>query len=676
MLRLGNGTIPYQLVFPEVFYQGNGGKGGFDAILGNPPWDKAITEPKAFFSEYAPWILDAESEGDWEGSRERLLSLDSTLGNKYEEYKLSQKSPVLIASRMNSGITDGDRFSQGHPELFVLFTTRAIERLANPASGYVGFLCGGGLISNASSKSARRAILSNSYPLALLQFDNANRLFADLPPILEFCVFACSARQSANSFRFSLRLKQYEALQKGPFEYPTLDDIAASAAAGFILGASATGNNQTSLKEGLRSWWGIDLTAEADPAKREYHKPISELIGSNDADARLHRCSREILSLGYAAFRTGPSIQQYSDIPEQRHSRWSTNLHDAISLLDSRIRGSLPSLCHYRLTVRRTCGSPKSNERSLISTLLPPGFICSDKLMTERRPFDRPAWKALVACAAWNSFILDSLARRIISTTFGLAQMSAVTLPRVTPEAELFLAHCSLRLVCLHDGYAELWHNEIGSHWREQGEQHKWPAVADADSRWQVRACIDAVVAMFYGVSRSHYETVLGSFSHRTFPKAPYLCLEAYDELKDKGLKAFIQEHDPYWDVPLNESLPKLVIDLAIPGQASASLGPLFDGAAAEVVVPAQPPIKTSSTTAVLPRTYRVAVTPTKGANSAFATIAELLRSRGVITSSDAQQATGLDAAGVRPHLQQLVQQGLAVTEGQRRGMRYRRVDG
>jgi predicted ArsR family transcriptional regulator len=53
-----------------------------------------------------------------------------------------------------------------------------------------------------------------------------------------------------------------------------------------------------------------------------------------------------------------------------------------------------------------------------------------------------------------------------------------------------------------------------------------------------------------------------------------------------------------------------------------------------------------------------------------------LLRSRGVITSSDAQQATGLDAAGVRPHLQQLVQQGLAVTEGQRRGMRYRRLDG
>jgi predicted ArsR family transcriptional regulator len=62
--------------------------------------------------------------------------------------------------------------------------------------------------------------------------------------------------------------------------------------------------------------------------------------------------------------------------------------------------------------------------------------------------------------------------------------------------------------------------------------------------------------------------------------------------------------------------------------------------------------------------------------NGAFATIAELLRGHVVITSSDAQQATGLDAAGVRPHLQRLVSEGLAVTEGQRRGMRYRRVDG
>ncbi|MFZ9754218.1 MAG: hypothetical protein ACO3B3_11795, partial [Cyanobium sp.] len=103
-------------------------------------------------------------------------------------------------------------------------------------------------------------------------------------------------------------------------------------------------------------------------------------------------------------------------------------------------------------------------------------------------------------------------------------------------------------------------------------------------------------------------------------------------------------------------------------------LGPLFDSTAAAV---AQAEIGVSTAPSV---TAKPAPAPAPSVrpsgNGAFATITELLCSRGVITSSDAQQATGLDAAGVRPHLQQLVQQGLAVTEGQRRGMRYLRVDG
>jgi predicted ArsR family transcriptional regulator len=56
--------------------------------------------------------------------------------------------------------------------------------------------------------------------------------------------------------------------------------------------------------------------------------------------------------------------------------------------------------------------------------------------------------------------------------------------------------------------------------------------------------------------------------------------------------------------------------------------------------------------------------------------VTRLLDERGVISSGDAQQATGLDAAGVRSHLKRLVDEGRAVTEGQRRGAKYRRVDG
>lgn len=61
---------------------------------------------------------------------------------------------------------------------------------------------------------------------------------------------------------------------------------------------------------------------------------------------------------------------------------------------------------------------------------------------------------------------------------------------------------------------------------------------------------------------------------------------------------------------------------------------------------------------------------------SGYEVVLALLKERGIICSQDAQQATGLDAAGVRPYLNRLVDEGLAVIEGQRRGMKYRRIDG
>ena len=86
--------------------------------------------------------------------------------------------------------------------------------------------------------------------------------------------------------------------------------------------------------------------------------------------------------------------------------------------------------------------------------------------------------------------------------------------------------------------------------------------LASDDERWAVRAAIDAVVADAYGLNRDQYAHVLSTFSHKSYPKAPELCLAQFDELKPIGLDAFTKKHDPYWDIPLNENLPQPVIDL------------------------------------------------------------------------------------------------------------------
>jgi hypothetical protein len=132
-------------------------------------------------------------------------------------------------------------------------------------------------------------------------------------------------------------------------------------------------------------------------------------------------------------------------------------------------------------------------------------------------------------------------------------------------QHRLFFCHSAVRLSSNHSGYEPLWREQHGDSWRELKPPFTWPALATDEERWDVRAAIDAVVADAYGLNREQYAHVLSTFSHRSYPQAPALCLAKFDELKRIGLDAFAKKYDPYWDVPLNESLPKPVIELPIP---------------------------------------------------------------------------------------------------------------
>ena len=151
--------------------------------------------------------------------------------------------------------------------------------------------------------------------------------------------------------------------------------------------------------------------------------------------------------------------------------------------------------------------------------------------------------------------------------------LNRVPVPSDLSRVASFLSHSALRLTCNHAGYAPLWHEQVGDAWREPSPPFTWPVLEGDDARWAVRAAIDAVVADAYGLSRSEYAHVLSTFSHKSYPKAPALCLAAFDELKAIGLDAFTRRHDPYHDLPLNEDLPKPVIDIPVAVAAAGQLG-------------------------------------------------------------------------------------------------------
>ncbi len=217
----------------------------------------------------------------------------------------------------------------------------------------------------------------------------------------------------------------------------------------------------------------------------------------------------------------------------------------------------------YRFAFRRIVGF---TEQKVIMCILPPACVTGNSLFTEANPSGRASWKALFLIGACNTYVFDWLAHLRVDKNLNDFIFSALPFPQIH-ESSSFIAHSALRLSCNHAGFASLWREQLVNEWKERGkERFTWPVLSGDDERWEFRSAIDAVVADAYGLSRGQYEHVLSSFSHSSYPKAPELCLAKFVELKKIGIDAFTKKYDPYWDIPLNENLPKPVIDLPIPG--------------------------------------------------------------------------------------------------------------
>ncbi|MBI4651702.1 hypothetical protein HY745_10550 [Candidatus Desantisbacteria bacterium] len=223
------------------------------------------------------------------------------------------------------------------------------------------------------------------------------------------------------------------------------------------------------------------------------------------------------------------------------------------------------SIVHYRLAFRKVAAS--TNERTMVSAILPYGIVFVDSVCAETIPNARATYYALCICSIFNSFTFDYLVRQKVSANVMFYLIENLPYPEIDGIKKIFLSHTALQLISNHDGFAFIWYEQLGDNWREPNKKpFTWSVLSTDEERWEVRSAIDAVVADAYGLNREQYEHVLHSFD-RASGSNPYtdICLAKFDELKQIGLDVFTKKYDPYWDIPLNENLPQPVIHLPIP---------------------------------------------------------------------------------------------------------------
>ncbi len=275
--------------------------------------------------------------------------------------------------------------------------------------------------------------------------------------------------------------------------------------------------------------------------------PTNQVLpgGEDPRDSAVAAALRE---QGYLVLQEGKHFHQFDDLWDER-PKYLLSFEKLSSA-----QHLLPANTTYRISQRGVSSS--TNERTSIFHLLPPGRITGHNNPTERTPYESTNIDRLHLLGEVNTFAFDFVTRLKVNVYLSMFILQSIPFATTT-RSRAMLSHSALRLTCNHAGYAALWREQVGEAWREERAAFDWPVLKDNDARWAVRAAIDAVVADAYGLSRAQYAHVLSTFSHKSYPKAPGLCLTAFDELKELGLEAFTQKHDPYGDIPLNEALPE-----------------------------------------------------------------------------------------------------------------------
>lgn len=162
----------WELEFPEVFLSGD--RPGFDAVLGNPPWDKVLPERHAFYARFDPLIRAFKgAELD-----ERIRELNALTLGAAAQFGLFQRETKLVAQFLRSG---GDfphaeaRSQAAHEDLSKYFLDRAARLAAS--GGAVGFLVPSVIYNGDGCMGLRRYLLTESRIERFYAFENRQKLF-------------------------------------------------------------------------------------------------------------------------------------------------------------------------------------------------------------------------------------------------------------------------------------------------------------------------------------------------------------------------------------------------------------------------------------------------------------------------------------------------------------------
>ena len=173
---VSEGFVHWDAAFPGVWeqWQDQQPMGGFDAVIGNPPWEKIKLQEVEWFSTRSPEVALAPTGDVRKNHIRQLLEQGGPLADEFA----SAKKRAARMSGMARSFGHYPLLGRGDINLYSLFVERAME-LVKP-DGIVGLLTQSGIYADQTAADFFRTISTAGRISGLFDFENRKVFFPDV----------------------------------------------------------------------------------------------------------------------------------------------------------------------------------------------------------------------------------------------------------------------------------------------------------------------------------------------------------------------------------------------------------------------------------------------------------------------------------------------------------------